>query len=77
MHQIVAVLVKGLHILRGRALIEVFKAISILFEHEFSDTVLSKEQFDMLVAALNQKWEHNQQKDSVVCPILECLITAS
>jgi hypothetical protein len=34
------------------------------------------ELYDYLIRAINHKWEQNHQKDSVLCPLLECLIAA-
>lgn len=77
MQQIVKTLAEGLNLVKGRALISIFKAISTVFEHNFLTEILTNDLFTYLVNALNEKWKNNQEKDSVVCPIIECLITGS
>jgi hypothetical protein len=71
---IVRILVGGLAAITGRSLIEVFKAISTVFEKHFA--VAGFAQYArMLIDAMNQIWQDNLQRDSVVCPLLECLVT--
>ena len=68
-------LTSGLLHFKGRALFSVFKAISSIFEHKHFDSVMTREVGQALVEALCQKWALSTRNDSVMCPLLECMIT--
>ena len=76
LEEIVNSLLVGLQIFKGRALFSIFKAFSSIFESSFFRDLLPEYTCARIVSELCSKWSHSIKNDSVMCPLLECLITA-